>query len=100
MKKEMMASFDEAVKKFGNVEGYILIVCDDKHQMNCFRGPCANMIALAASETAGVMEFVDRAIKKAKLQIKIDELIAEAEKLGITLPGMDDDTEVEAEEKE
>lgn len=49
-----------------------------------------------------MMEILETALARAKVQIKINELVAEAKKQGIALPGMDDETEaeVEAEEKE
>ena len=51
-----------------------------------------------------ITELVEDAMKTAKVQIKINELLAEAKKQGFVLPEMDDDTEVEAaveaEEKE
>lgn len=102
MKQEMLKTFDEVVKEFENVETYILIVGDGKMQMNALQGKCKKALGLAMADSPEVMEIVSDALKHAKVQIKIEELLAEAEKQGITLPRIDDETEaeVEAEEKE
>ena len=40
MKQEMMKAFDEAVKKLGNVEAFVLMVSDGKMQLNNLQGKC------------------------------------------------------------
>ena len=98
MKQEMMKAFDEAVKEFGNVETFVLMVSDGKKQLNNLQGKCKKVFAELIVESPEVAEIVEDAMKTAKVQIKINELLAEAKKQGFVLPEMDDDTE--AEEKE
>lgn len=102
MKEEMMKAFDEAIEKFENVETFILIVADEKKQLSQMSGKCKKSLARLAVEESTMMELLESAIAHAKVQIKINELVAEAKKQGIALPEMDDETEaeVEAEEKE
>lgn len=99
-----MKAFDEAVKEFGNVETFVLMVSDGKKQLNNLQGKCKKMFAELIVESPEMTEIVEDAMKNAKVQIKINELLAEAKKQGFVLPEMDDDTEVEAaveaEEKE
>lgn len=90
MKQEMLKTFDEVVNKFENVKTYILIVADEKMQMNAFQGKCKKALGLVMTESPEVMEIVEDALKYAKIQIKINELFAEAEKQGIKL---EDDSE-------
>ena len=99
--QEMRKTFDEVVKKFGNVETYILIVGDEKMQANVFQGKCKKALGQLMADSPEVMELVEDALKHAKVQIKINELLAEVEKQGIALPKMNDETEAEVEaEKE
>ncbi|MBO7343499.1 MAG: hypothetical protein J6U45_05645 [Alistipes sp.] len=98
MMLEMRKAFDEAIEKFENVETYILIVADEKMQMNAFQGKCKKALREAMAESPEVMEVVENALENAKIQIKINELLAEAKKYGVPIPEMDDETE--AEEKE
>ena len=104
MKQKMMKAFDEAVKEFGNVETFVLMVSDGKKQLNNLQGKCKKVFAELIVESPEMTEIVEDAMKNAKVQIKINELLAEAKKQGFVLPEMDDDTEVEAaveaEEKE
>lgn len=92
MKEEMLKTFDEVVKKFENVEAYILIVADEKMQMNAFQGKCKKALREVMAESPEVMAVVEDALKRAKIQIKINELLAEAEKQGIKF---EDDSEAE-----
>lgn len=92
MKQEMLKTFDEVVKKFENVETYILIVGDEKMQINAFQGKCKKALGQLMVDSPEVMELVEDALKHAKIQIKINELLAEAEKQGIKL---EDDSETE-----
>lgn len=104
MKQEMMKAFDEVIKEFENVETFVLMVSDGKKQLNILQGKCKKMFAELIEESDEVTEIVEDALKTAKVQIKIKELLAEVKKQGIAIPGMDDNTEVEAaveaEEKE
>lgn len=95
MKQEMLKTFDEVVEKFENVETYILIVGNEKMQMDAFQGKCKKALGQLMVESPEVMELVEDALTYAKFRIKINELFAEAEKQGIKL---EDDSE--AEEKE
>lgn len=99
-----MKAFDEAVKEFGNVETFVLMVSDGKKQLNNLQGKCKKVFAELIVESPEMTEIVEDAMKNAKVQIKINELLAEVKKQGFVLPEMDDDTEVEAaveaEEKE
>ena len=40
-----MKAFDEAVKEFGNVEAFVLMVSDGKKQLNNLQGKCRKMFA-------------------------------------------------------
>lgn len=99
MMQEMRKAFDEAIQKFDNVETFILIVADEEKQLSQLRGKCGKAIAQLAVEEPEFMEMLEPALATAKVQIKINELVAEAEKQGIVLPGMDDEDEVEAEKE-
>ena len=100
----MMKAFDEAVKEFGNVETFVLMVSDGKKQLNNLQGLCKKAFAELIVESPEMTEIVEDAMKIAKVKIKINEFLAEVKKQGFVLPEMDDDTEVEAaveaEEKE
>ena len=98
MKQKMMKAFDEAVKEFGNVEAFVLMVSDGKKQLNNLQGKCKKLFAELIVESPEMTEIVEDAMKSAKVQIKINELLAEVEKQGLAIPGKEDDTE--AEEKE
>ena len=98
MMQEMRKAFDEAVKEFGNVETFVLMVSDGKKQLNNLQGKCKKVFAELIVESPEMTELVEDAMKNAKVQIKINELVAEAKKQGIVLPGMDNDTEVEEKE--
>lgn len=56
------------------------------------------MFAELIVESPEMTEIVEDAMKNAKVQIKINELLAEVNKQGFVLPEMDDDTEVEEKE--
>lgn len=97
----MRKVFDEAIQKFDNVETFILIVADEKKQLCHMEGKCKKAFGQLMVESDEAMEIFEVAIATAKVQIKINELIAAAEKQGIALSGMDDEAEVEVEaEKE
>ena len=102
--QEMRKAFDEAIQKFDNVETFILFVADKEKQLSQMSGKCKKALAQLAVVEPGFMEVLESALATAKVQIKINELLAEVEKQGFVLPEMDDDTEVEAaveaEEKE
>lgn len=98
MMQEMRKAFDEAIEKFENVETFILIVADEKKQLSQMSGKCKKSLAQLAVEEPQFMEVLEEAHATAKVQIKINELVAEAKKYGVTIPEMDDETE--AEEKE
>ena len=104
MKQEMMKAFDEAVKEFGNVETFVLMVSDGKNQLNNLQGLCKKAFAELIVESPEMTELVEDAMKAAKVRIKINELLAEVKKQGLAIPGKEDDTgveaAVEAEEKE
>lgn len=97
MKQEMMKAFDEAIKQFENVETFVLMVSDGKKQLNNLQGKCKMVFAELIVESAEMTKIVEDALKTAKVRIKINELLAEVKKQGIAIPGMDDDTKVEAE---
>lgn len=99
MKEKMIKAFDEAIQKFDNVETFILIVADEEKQLTHMEGKCKKAIAQIAIEESTMMEMLESALATAKVQIKIDELVAEAKKQGIVLPGMDEEDEVEAEKE-
>lgn len=99
MKQEMLKTFDEVVKKFGNVETYILIVGDEEKQLTQMSGKCGKALAQLAVEEPEFMEMLETALARAKVQIKINELVAEAKKYGVDIPEMDDEDEVEAEKE-
>lgn len=92
MKQKMLKTFDEVAMKFENVETYILIVGDEEMQINAFRGKCKKALGQLMADSPEVMELVEDALKHANIQIKINELLAEAEKQGIKLEG-DNETE-------
>ena len=98
MKQKMMKAFDEVVKKFGNVETFVLFVADKKKQLSQMSGKCKKALAQLAVVEPGFMEVLESALATAKVQIKINELLAEVKKQGFVLPEMDDDTEVEEKE--
>ena len=93
-----MKAFDEAVKEFGNVETFVLMVSDGKKQLYNLQGKCKKVFAELIVESPEMTEIVEDAMKNAKVQIKINELLAEVKKQGFVLPEMDDDTEVEEKE--
>lgn len=99
MKENMIKDFDEAVKEFGNVETFVLMVSDGKKQLNSLQTKCKKVFAELIVESPEMRELVEDALKHAKVQIKINELIAETKKQGFALPGMDDEAEVEAEKE-
>lgn len=99
MMQEMRKAFDEAIQKFDNVETFILIVADEEKQLAQMSGKCRKVLALLAAKKPEFMEVLESALGRAKVQIKINELIAEAKKQGLVLPGMDEEGEVEAEKE-
>ena len=90
--QEMRKAFDEAIQKFDNVESFILIVADEEKQLNHMKGKCKNAFARLAVEAPEFMEVLESALATAKVLIKINEVLAEAEKQGIKL---EDDSETE-----
>lgn len=80
MMQEMRKAFDEAIQKFDNVETFILIVADEEKQLTRMEGKCKKAFGLAMVESAEAMEVFEEAIATAKVQIKINELVAEAKK--------------------
>lgn len=99
MMQEMRKAFDEAIQKFDNVETFILIVADEEKQLSQLRGKCGKAIAQIAIEESTMMEMLETVLARAKVQIKINELVAEAKKYGVDIPEMDDEAEVEAEKE-
>ena len=99
MMQEMRKAFDEAIQKFDNVETFILFVADKEKQLSQMSGKCKKALAQLAVVEPEFMEVLKSALAGAKVQIKINELVAEAKEQGFVLPGMDDEDEVEAEKE-
>ena len=97
--QEMRKAFDEAIQKFDNVETFILFVADKEKQLSQMSGKCKKALAQLAVVEPGFMEVLESALAIAKVQIKINELVAEAKKYGVDIPEMDDEDEVEAEKE-
>lgn len=97
--QEMRKAFDEAIQKFDNVETFILIVADEEKQLSQMSGKCKKALAQLAVEEPEFMEVLESALATAKVQIKINELVAEAKKYGVDISEMDDEDEVEAEKE-
>lgn len=77
--KEGLAKIEE----MGELEGVILMVCDDEGQFNLLKGKCAKMLDHLALESGEVMEIMERVVKSVKIQKKMDELLALAKSEGV-----------------
>lgn len=83
MKEDFKKAVAEAEEKLGTLEGFIVIAADDKKQFSVLHGRCSKMLSQIASKSDEMMELLERAIKTAKLRVKIDALIDEAKAQGL-----------------